>query len=1057
MPAHDKNSTPALLSIADCGDVGGTRAKIPIRRQSFALLTTARCVAQCVGRAAPTLQSPRLYIHLWRNAVGIARKASGLVLLMGLILPACAKSVYPLRLDDPEAIYLGSPDFPVHGDGVGDDSAALQKAIDAVETEHVQGIVFVPEGRYRISRTIYVWPGVRIIGYGAHRPVFVLADRTQGYQTDLGYMFFFAGGRPGSIHERWHFPQDPNRPPTPGTVPPNNTIPDANPGTFYSAMSNVDFEMGTGNPAAVAIRFHVAQHCYLSHIDFHIDSGLAALKDIGNEAEDLHFYGGDYGIVTGMPSPGWQFTLLDSSFEGQRVAAIDEHEAGLTLAHDLFRNVPEAISIDPGYPDELWVENSRFEDISGRAITISDENNARTEINVVHAACRHVGTFALLRESGRAIRGPGENYEVRTFTHGLTMEGPGDWGQIRTSFDARPLAELPAFGPPAIPPLPPADTWVNLDSLGAKGDGVTDDTAAIRTAIAEHKVLYVPMGRYLVTDTLTLRPDTVLIGLHPSMTQFDLPDGTPAFQGPGAPRALLEAPRGGHNIVSGIGLYTNGINSRAVGALWMAGADSLMDDVRFLGGHGTNAPDGTRINPYNNTHTADPDIRRRWDAQYPSLWVTNGGGGTFADIWTPSTFAQAGLYVSDTQTPGHVYELSSEHHVRNEVRLQRVAHWQIDALQTEEERGESAFALPLSIDQCSDITIANYHGYRVVSSYQPSPYAIQVSDSHDIRFRNVHVNSDSKVSFDNSVVDSTSHQEVRAREFAWLDVPGTPGSAQADSYQSVLRPGSRVRQIATGFFNISGAAVDSRGQLYFVDAQRQRIYRWSSLSSEAVIVRDNPLDPVNLAFDRAGDLLVVSYQGDGTVYAFRPGSPEDQIALLSPQPATAQPAMTAFLPVDVWAKRDLSVPAPWQYVSPDRSIVIPASDAFVRGELYYGTKMANILHAFGLQPLVPGHPLYITDQSDQKTWKVTVTPTGAMADITLFADEGGDAVAQDRQGNVYLAAGQVLVYSADGKLMDRIDVPERPIDLVFGGSDRRTLYILTHTSLYQVETKNAGL
>ena len=87
----------------------------------------------------------------------------------------------------------------------------------------------------------------------------------------------------------------------------------------------------------------------------------------------------------------------------------------------------------------------------------------------------------------------------------------------------------------------------------------------------------------------------------------------------------------------------------------------LIDDVRFLGGHGSG------FNPYNNNHTADPDLHKRWDGQYPSLWVTEGGGGTFADIWTPDTFAQAGFYVSDTKTPGHVYELSNEHHVRNEI------------------------------------------------------------------------------------------------------------------------------------------------------------------------------------------------------------------------------------------------------------------------------------------------------------------------------------------------------------------------------------------------------
>ncbi len=984
------------------------------------------------------------------------RSLPWIVVFLGILVPLHAQSVYSTRLDDPEAIYLGNARFPIDATGSADSSAVIQSAIDAAEAEHGEGIVFVPEGRYRITRTIYVWPGVRIIGYGANRPVFVLPANTPGFQSDLGYMFLFAGARPDSTHAQYRFPARPDEPPTLGTVPPNNTIPDANPGTFYSAMSNVDFDLGSGNPAAVAIRFHVAQHCYLSHIDFHIGSGLAALKDIGNESEDLHFYGGKYGIVTIRPSPGWQYTLLDSTFEGQSIAAIKEHEAGLVLVHDGFRNVPQAIDIDAGYPDELWIENSRFENITGPAITISDEKNARTEINVVNAACKNVKTFAHFRDSGQNVAGPAENYEVRSFEHGLTMHGPGDTGAIRTSFDAKPSPSLPSPGP-AIPPLPPAGSWVNLRSLGVKGDGTTDDTDAIRRAIAENRVLYVPMGRYVVTGTIKLRPDTVLIGLHPSMTQLDIPDGTPAFQGPGTPVPLLESPLGGHNIVTGIGLYTNGINSRAVGALWQAGADSLMDDVRFLGGHGTNALDGTRMNPYNNTHTADPDIRRRWDNQYPSLWVTDGGGGTFADIWTPNTFAQAGMYVSDTDTPGHVYELSSEHHVRNEVKLVRVKNWKIDALQTEEERGESPFALPLSIEQSSNITIANYHGYRVVSSYQPFPFAIKVSQSSQIHFRNVHVYSNSKVSFDNSVADATHHQEVRAREFASLDVPGVPGPPAQSDLSSILPEGARVKQLATGFFNISGAAVDPGGQLYFVDAHWQRIYRWSLENSEAQVVRDNPLDPVNLAFDRTGDLLVVSYQGNGTVYAFRPGSPETQITLLKPEPAQPRPAMTAFLPVAVWSSPDLAIKTPWQYVSPDGSVFIPASDSFVNGELRWGTKLANVLHASGLESVAPGHPVFITDESEQRTYKVDVQSDGSFGAAALFAEDGGEAVAQDKNGDVYLAAEQVLVYSPDGRFLGRIDVPERPIDLVFGGSDHRTLYILTHASLYAVQIKIPGL
>ena len=125
----------------------------------------------------------------------------GLLLVAPLTLKA-SQSYYPAKLDDPAAVYLTKDSFPVHADGVADDSEAIQAAIDKVEEQHGEGILFVPEGKYRITRTIYVWPSVRIIGYGATRPEFLLADNTPGYQHDIGYMFFFTGGRPGG--RRWH-------------------------------------------------------------------------------------------------------------------------------------------------------------------------------------------------------------------------------------------------------------------------------------------------------------------------------------------------------------------------------------------------------------------------------------------------------------------------------------------------------------------------------------------------------------------------------------------------------------------------------------------------------------------------------------------------------------------------------------------------------------------------------------------------------------------------------------------------------------------------------------
>jgi sugar lactone lactonase YvrE len=985
-------------------------------------------------------------------------------------IPAWTASYYTVRLDDSKAVYLDA--FGARGDGVADDSDAIQRAIGKAQETVSQGIVFVPEGRYRLAKTIYVWPSIRLIGYGARRPVFVLAPNSPGYQDrdNESYMVFFAGSRPGARAARGG--PAPGGPPggqAPGAAPggpgragqAGGRPPDANPGTFYSAMSNIDIEIGEGNPGAVGVRGTYAQHCFLAHMDFRIGSGLAGVHDTGNVMEDVRFFGGEYGIWTRVPSPGWQFTAVDAYFEGQREAAIREYMAGLTLIRPHFRNVPTAISIDAGYPDELWVKDGRMEDVTGPAVIVSLEQNPRTEINMENVVCRRVPLFASFRESGRNVAGPGDLYEVKVFSHGLHYADIGAAAAMRDIFETVPLQAMAAPVPSDLAPLPPCDTWVNVRSLGAKGDGATDDTAVFRKAIAEHRALYLPSGYYIISDTLALKPDTLLIGLHPLATQIDLLDRTPAFQGVGAPKPMIEAPQGGANVVIGIGVYTNGINPRAVAVKWMAGKDSMMNDVRFLGGHGTNNLDGTRANPYNNTHTADPDLNRRWDSQYPSLWVTAGGGGTFFDIWTPSTFAQAGMLVSGTSTEGRIYEMSSEHHVRNEVQLRNVSNWRIYALQTEEERGEGGFALPLEIDGSSNITVANFHLYRVISSYQPFPYAIKVSNSKEIRFRNIHCYSNSKVAFDATVFDQTHGVEIRQREFAWLTLSGKPPASRPEAPSPVLEAGAKVRKLAGGFFNISGGAVDASGDFYFVDAHWRRIYRWSAAKRRLSTVSDAPLDPVNLAFDKAGGLMVVSYAGNGTVYAFKPGAPEDQFELLKPVETVPRPGLTAVRPVGEWRlARDPATGAPvakpYQYISPDGTTFIPAGRDFVTGAMSWGIKGADLLRSFGLAAAAPGKPFYLTSEAEVMTWSATLGPDGNFTDFKPFVQQGGEGVAVDAEGNVYLAAGQIYVYHPSGKLIGAIDVPERPIQLAFGGTDGRTLFIAARSSLYSVRTRIRG-
>ena len=95
----------------------------------------------------------------------------------------------------------------------------------------------------------------------------------------------------------------------------------------------------------------------------------------------------------------------------------------------------------------------------------------------------------------------------------------------------------------------------------------------------------------------------------------------------------------------------------------------------------------------------------------------------------------------------------------------------------------------------------------------------------------------------------------------------------------------------------------------------------------------------------------------------------------------------------------------------------------------------------------------MSSESEDFTYSATVNADGTLGNLQPFADRGGESVAVDAKGNVYVANGEIFVYDRTGKQIGRIDVPERPIDIVFGGAGGRTLFILAHHALYAATVK----
>ena len=964
-----------------------------------------------------------------------------------------AQSIYTQAPDDPEALFFTPELFNIEADGTQDVSDALQSAINQVKREKNFGIVFIPEGQYRISKTIYVPKAIRIIGYGQNRPEFILAENTEGYQDDFNYLFWFTS----NLVEEGVEPQD------------------ASAGTFYSAISNVDFRIEAGNPKAIALRTHFAQHSFVSHCTFHIGEGYAGIYDLGNEIEDLQFFGGEYGISTSRTSPGWPMMMVDLYFEGQRRAAVLSRNTGMTIVSMHVKNTPVAIELQEGISDRLFMEDCLWENVQ-KGVVVGVENKTNNQINLVNIFCRQVEVPVYFSPSGKSINQKGDQYRINHFVYGLTMEDMGDQSSFSTLSDIEATDEIPSKLDKLIPALPATNTWVNVKELGALGDGQTDDTQAIKAAIARHKNVYLPSGWYRITEPIKLRPGTRLIGLHPFATQFILTDSETRFSGFGAPVPVVESSEGGDNIINGIGISTGAYNYRAVGLKWMASEQSMVNDVKLVGGHGTMAkpggPSPHRSGEPGISSPSAPVYARgkdlAWDNQYWSIWITNNGGGIFKDIWTANTYASTGLYISDTSTPGKVFAMSLEHHVRQEARLNKVANWKFYAFQFEEEGREGKDAQTLDINDCNNLQFANFWMYRTIRVNTPRPWGIKVSNSNDIDFRNMRSWTQVLPLPERTIFDMDKNLIVYPGDFSRVLITGK------ESPKPKLPIEHKVEKLGFGYEFARGAVADSKGNVYFCEERRKRIYQWSSETQSISIYADYPYPPLSLAMDTEDNLLVICrydpqpglaadenlktietlpddnpyYSGWGNggwaalAYAMDPKKADDMQVLALVPTDEVEKVARVIQPTHRWRGNFAEVAtdlAETSFVAPDGVTILP--NTFDLGR------------SVQLMGVVPNQsaPVFVTHEDPKTTYRFRVDEQGQLTDRTKFIPRGEYSHVSDDEGRLYLAEGEILVLDQEGKEIQRIALDERVISMTWGGKDREDLFITTSTSLYRVE------
>lgn len=270
---------------------------------------------------------------------------------------------------------------------------------------------------------------------------------------------------------------------------------------------------------------------------------------------------------------------------------------------------------------------------------------------------------------------------------------------------------------------------------------------------------------------------------------------------------------------------------------------------------------------------------------------------------------------------------------------------------------------------------------------------------------------------------------------------------------------ANLTRIATGFGFTEGPVWDESGILYVSDETLNKIFKVdvrSGQKQEVIALGDpdgNTYDRQRRILDCASVLrAVIRLSPDGKSYTIiadryrgnRFNSPNDVV--LGPDGAIYFTDPTSDLP------KGQKQETPFQGV-----YRISKS-----GKVSLLTKEIGQPNGLAFSP--DGKKLYIDDDQDLNIRVYVFHPDGTISNGRIFGSEKApekdgvpDGMRLDTNGNLYVVGPHgIWIWSAAGKHLGTIVVPEQPANLTWGDTGYSTLYITAGTSVYRIPTKAHG-
>lgn len=407
-------------------------------------------------------------------------------------------------------IYRNVMNFGAKGDGISDDSAAINNAISSGgrcglgcnSTTVTPAIVYFPPGKYLVSKPIIQFYYTQLIGDAITMPSIVASANFVGIAV-IDSDPYEDGGASWYTNQNNFFRQVRN---------------------FQIDLTQMPMSRGAG------IHWQVAQATSLQNIVFNMvkgggqankQQGIFMDNGSGGWMSDLTFNGGGYGAFFGNQ----QFTTRNLAFNGCQTAIYMNWNWLWSLKSISIQNC--AVGID--------MSNNPKNQTVGSVI-LQDSKITNTPIGIKTAYSKSgnvpVGGGALIIDNvdftgtATAVQG----------TSGSVLAGGSvikSWGQGRQYHGTSGSSVQQALTPPSKPAAllgstgniaerskpqyltTPASSFVNVKSKGAKGDGTTDDTQAIQQAmntLPAGSILYFPHGAYIISNTVNVPSNIKIVG-----------------------------------------------------------------------------------------------------------------------------------------------------------------------------------------------------------------------------------------------------------------------------------------------------------------------------------------------------------------------------------------------------------------------------------------------------------------------------------------------------------------------------------------------------------------